>query len=216
MAYEGHQRWYRITYDLWCQYKKHMRERITREKFPNLPEAFWELLERVLGGIPTIHLLGHIWLCRALYAYAHMKGSGKTTGEIVETNWSETKVTSGSVKRENHGQRHDDLDAALGDWNYNKLIKMGSSILCYGSVSLLTTVLASALSDKYVKAVKTHDDLLHKFQKASAAISPNLLSKWEAYYKTDMPTEDDESIVDRFEVNFKGISKFAISDKYID
>lgn len=125
MAYEGHQRWYRITYDLWCQWKIHMKERITREKFPNLPEAFWNLLERVLGGIPTIHLLGHIWLYRALYAYAHMKGSGKTTGEMVETQWHETKFTSGSTKRENHGQRHDDLDAMLSDWNFNKLIKMG-------------------------------------------------------------------------------------------
>ena len=103
-----------------------MRERITREKFPNLPEVFWSLLERLLGGIPTLHLRGHLWLCHAFYAYAHMKCTGKSCGEIVETDWAETKITAGSIKRENHGQRHDDLDATLGDWNYNKLIKMGT------------------------------------------------------------------------------------------
>ena len=81
---------------------------------------------------------------------------------------------------------------------------------------MLTAALASALSAKYVKAVKTHDDLARKFEKASAAISPALLSKWEAYYETEMPTDDEESIVDRFEVNFKGISKFDISNKYIN
>ena len=70
---------------------------------------------------------------------------------------------------------------------------------------------ASALGDRYVKAVKTHDDLSHKLEKSTAAISPALIEKWEAYYATKMPTDKDTDIVDRFEVNFKGISKGIIS-----
>lgn len=73
-------------------------------------------------------------------------------------------------------------------------------------------MLASSLSDKYVKAVKTYDELSFKLQKSSAAISPVLLAKWEEYYATDMPTDEDDTVVDRFEVNFKGISQPFPSD----
>ncbi|KAF8995151.1 hypothetical protein BDZ89DRAFT_1177303 [Hymenopellis radicata] len=129
-----HQRWIRWAYDIWCQFVKNLKKRLFEDgKFPKLDnneelrEKFESLIGRMKGGIPPLHVLGHIWLCRALYGYSHQKNVGKTCPETVETPWAATRICGGSVKHQNHGQRHDNLNTAFDDWNYNKLIKLGKS-----------------------------------------------------------------------------------------
>ncbi|KIY61878.1 hypothetical protein CYLTODRAFT_317817, partial [Cylindrobasidium torrendii FP15055 ss-10] len=109
-----------LAYDIWCQYVKKLLIRVARQKFPHLPEAFFEMLSRIKGGIPSFHVLRHIWGCRALYSYHHLAHTGETKTENVETPWVPTKKLGGSAKHANHGQRHDDLDATFMHWNYLK------------------------------------------------------------------------------------------------
>ncbi|KAF9003785.1 hypothetical protein BDZ89DRAFT_1080847 [Hymenopellis radicata] len=180
LRYQLHQRWIRWAYDIWCQFVKNLSKRLF--------EDGKSLIGRLKGGIPPLHVLGHISLCRTLYGYSHQKNVGKTCPETVETPWAATRICGGSVKHQNHGQRQDSLNAAFDDWNYNKLIKLACSI-----------------SKAYVKAKKTHSRLRHEFDLASKAISHDLRAKWEREYAEPLPEADDNHIVDRFEVNFKGI-----------
>ncbi|KAF9000340.1 hypothetical protein BDZ89DRAFT_969036 [Hymenopellis radicata] len=200
LRYQMHQRWIRWAYDIWCQFVKNLKKRLFEDgKFPELDnneelrEKFESLIGRMKGGIPPLHVLGHIWLCRALYGYSHQKNVGKTCPETVETPWAATRICGGSVKHQNHGQRHDSLNTAFDDWNYNKLIKLGYSI-----------------SKAYVKAKKTYSRLQYAFGMSSSAISEDLRARWEAEYAKPLPEADDDHIIDRFEVNFKGIGKFKI------
>ncbi|KAF9014452.1 hypothetical protein BDZ89DRAFT_449301 [Hymenopellis radicata] len=195
LRYQMHQRWIRWAYDIWCQFVKNLKKRLFEDgKFPELDnneelrEKFESLIGRMKGGIPPLHVLGHIWLCRALYGYSHQKNVGKTCPETVETPWAATRICGGSVKHQNHGQRHDSLNTAFDDWNYNKLIKLGYSI-----------------SKAYVKAKKTYSHLQYAFGMSSSAISEDLRARWEAEYAKPLPEADDDHIIDRFEVNFKGI-----------
>ncbi|KIY61940.1 hypothetical protein CYLTODRAFT_334914, partial [Cylindrobasidium torrendii FP15055 ss-10] len=55
-------------YDVWCQYAVNVKKRITKLKFPYADKEFFELMtERMTGGIPSMHIRGHIAKCRAVY-----------------------------------------------------------------------------------------------------------------------------------------------------
>lgn len=118
-------RWARGFYDVWCQYAVKADKRFTKLKFPEAKAEFFELMtKRMVGGIPSMHIRGHIAKCRAVYTVPHLKYTGETPTEMVETPWAETKKIGGSVKHENHGQRNDDLDGLFANWNHQKLIRM--------------------------------------------------------------------------------------------
>ncbi|KIY61781.1 hypothetical protein CYLTODRAFT_330843, partial [Cylindrobasidium torrendii FP15055 ss-10] len=110
------------AYDVWCQYVKNLRKRIIPDKLPDIPadDKFWGLLDRVQGGIPSLHVEGHVPDCKAVYSFAHLKHTGLTPTENVETPWVETKKLGGSIKHENHGARQDSLDTNFAYWNYLK------------------------------------------------------------------------------------------------
>lgn len=63
--------------------------------------------------------------------------------ENVETPWAETKKLGGSVKHENHGTRHDSLDAAMHDWNYMKYINLRTFFVMLWRVGWLTSFASS-------------------------------------------------------------------------
>ncbi|KAF8999741.1 hypothetical protein BDZ89DRAFT_1147542 [Hymenopellis radicata] len=188
LEYQEQQRWVNFSYDIWCMYRKHLLTRITKEKFPDLPDSFWELLRKVTGGIPGMHILGHVALCRTLFNFAYMKCTGKTNYEAVEQPWANTRLVGASVKHENHGQRHDSLDSVFEDWNYNKLIKLGKSI-----------------ADKYYEAVKTRETLKVAQDSKTTSTPLETLEQWLIQYDKPLPSPDCSSAINRFEVNFKGI-----------
>lgn len=110
------QRWIIISYDIWCQYHKHLHKRFD-SSFPEQAK----LLERVRGPIPKMHIKNHIELCQHLYAFNYLKFSGETWGENIEGSWAEQNQMAGSTKEQNEGHRHDSLDDFLGFWNWSKM-----------------------------------------------------------------------------------------------
>lgn len=123
---QGDLRWLMSFYDVWCQYCINMGLRLDdKEKFPDADEKFFKLMtERVTGGIPNMHIRNHIALCRAVYTVTHLPYTGATPTEMVETQWAETKKLGGSVKHENHGLRHDELDYMFLAYNHQKVINL--------------------------------------------------------------------------------------------
>jgi hypothetical protein len=105
-----------VSYDIWCQYSKNLRKRFNHS-FPMQVE----LLGRIRGAIPKMHIKNHIEACQQLYAFNYLKFSGETWGENIEGSWAEQNQTAGSTKEQNDGHRHDTLDDFFGFWNWSKL-----------------------------------------------------------------------------------------------
>ncbi|KAF8326718.1 hypothetical protein F5887DRAFT_925190 [Amanita rubescens] len=97
------QRWIMISYDIWCQYHRHLQKRFD-SSFPDQAK----LLERVRGAIPKMHIKNHVESC-------------ETWGENIEGSWAEQNQTAGSTKEQNEGHRHDSLDDFFGFWNWSKM-----------------------------------------------------------------------------------------------
>jgi hypothetical protein len=110
------------SYDIECQ---HSINRIARfeKSFPDLVEV----VKRVVGCIPQMHIRNHKDDCQYRFSFAYTECVGCTCGEIIETTWAEGNLTSGSTKKQNSGHRHDTLDHFHGYWNWEKLIKLGTS-----------------------------------------------------------------------------------------
>lgn len=79
--YQTNQRWVRHLSDVYCQYVKNVVKRITPKKLPGMSDDFWKLMGkiaadgksvdvnypgRIEGGIPSLHILGHVWICQAV------------------------------------------------------------------------------------------------------------------------------------------------------
>lgn len=122
-------RWVRSFYDVFCQYSVNMKTRfVDKTEFKSATAEFFTLMtERILGGIPSLHIKGHIRRCRAIWTVPHLRYTGHTPTEMVETQWAETKKLGGSVKHENHGQRHDDIDWLFMDHNHAKTVALRAS-----------------------------------------------------------------------------------------
>lgn len=114
-------RWILLTYDIWCQFKARLLDRI-RENFPDMLPVF----ERIEGAIGKMHVLNHQEMCMLRFNLNLLFHVGLTTGELIETGWAEHNLTAGSTKEMNDGHRHDVIDATCDHWNWEKMIHLGS------------------------------------------------------------------------------------------
>jgi hypothetical protein len=105
-----------FTYDVACQYMTHLAERMHKH-FPSISPS----VSRMLALVPKLHLAGHNEDCGYRWSLNFTLGAGRTSGELIETVWSELNQANGSTKEMTHGHRHDTLDDLYDDWNWNKL-----------------------------------------------------------------------------------------------
>ncbi|KAF7291286.1 hypothetical protein MIND_01272500 [Mycena indigotica] len=113
-----------ITYDIWCQYGINLPKRV--QKFFN---TLYPLAKLVFGGIPKMHIHNHREFCELIYNLNWLVGMGLITGEMIESSWAELNLTAGSTKEQNHGNRHDSLDEACNNWNWDKLIRLADTLV---------------------------------------------------------------------------------------
>ncbi|KAF7371877.1 hypothetical protein MVEN_00044900 [Mycena venus] len=116
-------RWILLTYDIWCQFKARLLDRI-RENFTDMLPVF----ERVEGAIGKMHVLNHQEMCMLQFNLNLLFHVGLTTGELIETGWAEHNLTAGSTKEMNDGHRHDVIDATCDHWNWEKMIHLASTL----------------------------------------------------------------------------------------
>ncbi|TFK61216.1 hypothetical protein BDN72DRAFT_778500 [Pluteus cervinus] len=110
------QRWIMVSYDIWCQYWKNLRARVSTHFPDKLP-----LLDQMRGAVPKMHIKGHVEECQVRWSFNYLEHSGETCGEKIETSWAEQNQAAPSTKQQNAGHRHDSLDDHFDFWNWGKL-----------------------------------------------------------------------------------------------
>ncbi|KAK6992758.1 hypothetical protein R3P38DRAFT_141697 [Favolaschia claudopus] len=156
------QRWILLSYDVWCQYFKKITERFA-EWFPGLRD----LIERLTGIVPKMHIRNHIAQCQTQWSSLFIEFIAFLIGELIEGAWGEMNQFAGATKEANHGHRHDMLDDALGQWNWDKVIHMPATLL------RLFREACSAIRKRSVP-----------FEEYTEMIGPDLVSKWKTMPKT--------------------------------
>ncbi|KAF6753731.1 hypothetical protein DFP72DRAFT_813809 [Ephemerocybe angulata] len=114
-----------ISYDIACQWKKHLMERITKID-PKSPILRSESKSRFL--VPKFHLPAHIAACQTKFAFMFTPGAGLGDGEAPERGWGEANPLAPSTREMGPGTRRDTLDYNFGDYNWRKIIDLGSSL----------------------------------------------------------------------------------------
>ena len=111
-----------ISYDIACQWGKHLRDRleytIPRHLHPP-PDTDFELF------VPKFHLPAHKPECHAPYSFNYAPGVGRTDGEGIERNWSVLNKVAPSLSMMGPGGRWDTMDDVCNYWNWMKTIHLG-------------------------------------------------------------------------------------------
>ncbi|KAF6758079.1 hypothetical protein DFP72DRAFT_989163 [Ephemerocybe angulata] len=114
-----------ISYDIACQWSKYLLERITKID-PESPILRSEAKRRFL--VPKFHLPAHIAACQTKFAFMFTPGAGLGDGEAPERGWGEANPLAPSTREMGPGTRRDTLDYNFGDYNWRKIVDLGSSL----------------------------------------------------------------------------------------
>ena len=113
-----------VSYDVACQWYKKFYSRMA-EAFPlswriNTHDVYIRFL------VPKFHLPAHIEKCQQFFSFNYAKFVGRTDGEAPERGWSDLNGLAYSTREMGPGARQDTIEDHLGDWNWKKIIAMGS------------------------------------------------------------------------------------------
>lgn len=105
-----------LAYDVNCQYCIHFRKRMKKGPYLSLDKSF--PIDFVIG---LFHVHGHKDECLARFAPTYLPGSGATSGEILESLWSQLNGAARTTRHMTLGTRADTVDACM---YYNNLRKL--------------------------------------------------------------------------------------------
>lgn len=111
-----------LCYDIICQYHVHLDKRFAGNPHLHMPSGL--VLYKCIG---LFHVHGHQAVCEVRHSLTFTKGAGEVDGEIIETQWSTTNRISGSTRTMSTSHRQETLDRHMNDWNWKKMITMGTS-----------------------------------------------------------------------------------------
>ncbi|OJA10236.1 hypothetical protein AZE42_13162 [Rhizopogon vesiculosus] len=115
-----------ISYDIACQWHKKLwvcmdsLPSVMHLNHPNMAITFF---------IPKFHLPAHIMECQTRFSWNLIPGVGRTDGEAPECGWANINPVTLSTKEMGPGARWDTLDDHFGDWNWKKVVQVGSMML---------------------------------------------------------------------------------------
>ncbi|KAJ6471042.1 hypothetical protein C8R45DRAFT_1218231 [Mycena sanguinolenta] len=118
-----------LSYDIMCQWSKHLGERL-RHPLSRLPPALrFELAcFFVKFVIPKLHILGHLRLCQETFSLLYTLGAAQADMEGIERIWSSSGLMGTSTREMGPGSRQDTLDDFWHFWNWNKVVAMGTTL----------------------------------------------------------------------------------------
>lgn len=111
-----------ISYDVACQWRKILRERI--EDMPKKFKPFRKVSFRF--AVPKCHLPGHKLPCQPPHSLNLLDGVGWTDGEGIEHGWSGFNGLAASTKEMGPGSRHDTIDDHISHHNWQKNVLLGT------------------------------------------------------------------------------------------
>jgi hypothetical protein len=80
-------------------------------------------------GIGLFHVHGHIERCEFRYSPTYIPGSGRISGEIIETLWEPLNPIATSTRVSSHALRREVIDDHMADSNRKKEYKIGTSLV---------------------------------------------------------------------------------------
>ncbi|EIM79073.1 uncharacterized protein STEHIDRAFT_69945, partial [Stereum hirsutum FP-91666 SS1] len=144
-----HPEWWRlvISYDIACQFSLNFFKRmkdfdITFRIDPDNCE--------IIFLVPKFHLPAHGESCHIKFAFNYRTGVGRTYGEGIEANWSETNFAALATREMPFGARQETLDDLFAWMNWQKTITFGERF----SKSLNIAVAASEKTQKKFKQLR--------------------------------------------------------------
>ncbi|KAF6747941.1 hypothetical protein DFP72DRAFT_853943 [Ephemerocybe angulata] len=168
---QSDQRWIMLSYDIWCSYSAKLKKRFA-ELFPESAE----LVQKLRGAVPKMHIKNHIVACQQLWSFNYLRNSGQTCGEMIETTWSDLNQASGSTREQNDGHRHDTLDDFMNYWNWKKF-----------------QGIASTISEDYAKVMKRLPTLKANFDQFTKRFPAELIQEWKSSDRD--PYRDNNKVV---------------------
>ncbi|KAJ7022824.1 hypothetical protein C8F04DRAFT_970935 [Mycena alexandri] len=157
-----------ISYDIACQWKKNLAERIAR-----LPEHLQLDLDAIDidTGLPVWHALAHEELCATLNSLNYIPGVGRSDGEGIERLWAWLNGCSYQTKEMSLGNRADMIEDKLDAHNFQKNIGQ-----------------ADALRRKLIVAIAERARQVEAFKEINKSIPAEKRAEWQK--KIDEFVED--------------------------
>ncbi|KAJ7875574.1 hypothetical protein B0H14DRAFT_2568720 [Mycena olivaceomarginata] len=112
-----------FSYDICCQWSKHLIERMKQMPPGIRINLILSLLRFV---IPKLHIYGHKLLCQLNYSLNYTPGAARTDGEGIERPWANIGPVATSTREMGPGSRHDTLNDHWSHWNWLKLVGLGA------------------------------------------------------------------------------------------
>ena len=107
--------------DINCGYSVNASSRF-KANFPELAPV----VEKMTWLIPLVHVQNHKSNCMYLFSSAYSKGAGHFHGETAEMTWAESNQLGAQTRQMNNGHRQDTIINAASDWNWKKIVNMGT------------------------------------------------------------------------------------------
>ncbi|KAH9855776.1 hypothetical protein C2E23DRAFT_866429 [Lenzites betulinus] len=115
------------TYDIHCQYIRHLRKRL-REQFGEVIEELDSIqsseLPAIVAGVGKYHLAMHKGECRHRHSLHYLPGSCMTDGEMLERIWAVMNTVARRTKEMSAGHRQDVLNDHYSDQNVRRVHSM--------------------------------------------------------------------------------------------
>ncbi|KAH9848497.1 hypothetical protein C2E23DRAFT_739298 [Lenzites betulinus] len=149
-----------VTYDIACQWSKHLVERIAR--FPShlqipLPEG------SIKYGIPKLHFHSHTSVDHSRFSLNYIPGAARGDGEGSERRWWWIQPTAHSTRVMGPGQRQGILE---DQWNYANWRK--------------TCDIGLLLYRRLEKAIQQHAEHEELFNALTSSLEDNNVAAWRA------------------------------------
>ena len=94
-------------------------------------------MKELRGAVPKMHINVHKADCQFEHSFVYEPHSGMTSGEGIESAWSEQNYAAAFMKEQNPSHHHDTLDDFNGYWNWCKLQQLCMFIALTMSSSIL-------------------------------------------------------------------------------
>ena len=191
-----------VSYDIACQWIKHLRERIT--KFPlHMQRAQPSDVEVV---IPKLHYNSHTQKEHSQYSTNFVLGCARTDGEGIERRWWFVQPIAASTIGMGPGRRQSVLEDHWGYSNWRKYVMMREFItvrLLFNYLSTFWPHAAYTLKRRLLLAIDKHAEHHAHFKELTASIADrDLVSEWTAQVEA---WERDHSLPDPYYVVTEGV-----------
>ncbi|KAI9056786.1 hypothetical protein FKP32DRAFT_1615644 [Trametes sanguinea] len=183
-----------VSYDIACQWSKHLLERIAN--FP--PHLQLDIPEGSLTYvIPKLHYNSHIREGHSPYSLNYRRGCGRNDGEGIERRWWDIQPIASSTKVMGPGQRQGVLEDHWGYANWRKRVDMPWT-----------------LRDRLRKALAAYQTQSEQLQAFTASLNPANIAEWTQ--QVEAWERDPWGVDDPYIMVYSGLTEAETIEKLAD